>query len=171
LVFVGRDCQIKCLRGAFRNYITEIKKAKTLLEEIIIDVVAAVIREGDLLLVCQRPIGKRHAGLWEFPGGKLEANEALFDGAKRELLEELGLNVIAVGKILFSILDPGSTFRVNFVEVIISSEKKPFAVEHSQIAWLDIDQLRLLALAPTDQRFVDWLAEQKITPDLQFSDQ
>ena len=36
-----------------------------------IRVVAAIIRRGDRYLVCQRPAGKRHGGLWEFPGGKL----------------------------------------------------------------------------------------------------
>ena len=45
---------------------------------------------GDVLLG-QRPEGKPYAGYWEFPGGKVEAGESIFDALKREFVEELGL--------------------------------------------------------------------------------
>ncbi|AMP07188.1 8-oxo-dGTP diphosphatase MutT [Collimonas pratensis] len=47
---------------------------------------------GDVLLG-QRPEGKPMAGYWEFPGGKVESGESIFDALKRELLEELGIEV------------------------------------------------------------------------------
>ena len=59
-----------------------------------IDVVVGILMKpnGDVLLG-QRPEGKPYAGYWEFPGGKVEAGEALFAALQREFVEELGLHV------------------------------------------------------------------------------
>jgi 8-oxo-dGTP diphosphatase len=46
------------------------------------------------MLVCERPPGKPYAGFWEFPGGKVELNESPLDALKRELHEELGIEVL-----------------------------------------------------------------------------
>ena len=54
-------------------------------------VVAAVIERGNRVLLAQRPAAKRHAGLWEFPGGKIEEGEQPRDALRRELEEELGI--------------------------------------------------------------------------------
>jgi mutator protein MutT len=62
-----------------------------------IRVIAAVLARGEKLLVCQRPPHKRHGGLWEFPGGKVEAGEDDETAARRELAEELGIEVESVG--------------------------------------------------------------------------
>ena len=60
-----------------------------------IHVVAAVIenKEGDIF-IAKRPINKHQGGLWEFPGGKVEPDESSFDALKRELHEEIGIDVI-----------------------------------------------------------------------------
>ena len=54
-------------------------------------VLATVIRRDGRLLVCQRPSHKRHGGLWEFPGGKVEPGESDLAASRRELAEELGV--------------------------------------------------------------------------------
>jgi 8-oxo-dGTP diphosphatase len=57
-------------------------------------VAAAVLLDGDgRVLLAQRPQGKSLAGLWEFPGGKIEAGERPEDALVRELSEELGIEV------------------------------------------------------------------------------
>ena len=56
-------------------------------------VAAALINDDDEVLLAQRPKGKRLAGKWEFPGGKVEANESPEAALKRELHEELGITV------------------------------------------------------------------------------
>ncbi len=57
------------------------------------EVAAAVIRRRDKYLLTRRPEGKLLAGMWEFPGGKLEAGETLSEGLQRELREELNIRV------------------------------------------------------------------------------
>ena len=59
----------------------------------VIDVVAAIIKKDNLYLVTQRNRGK-HMGLkWEFPGGKVEANETLQEALTREIHEELNIDI------------------------------------------------------------------------------
>jgi 8-oxo-dGTP pyrophosphatase MutT (NUDIX family) len=115
-------------------------------------VVAAVVRRGDRLLVARRPSHKRHGGLWEFPGGKLDGGEDLAAGAARELAEELGLGVERVGSVLLDATDPGSAFLVRFVEVEVVGD--PEAREHDEVGWFTPAELAVLPLAPADARFV-----------------
>lgn len=115
-------------------------------------VVAAVIRRGDDYLVCQRPAAKRHGGLWEFPGGKLQPGESLAAAAGRELREELGVEVTATGAVLHVAADPGSAFVLEFLEVTIRGTPRP--TEHAQVAWVPAAALGALPLCPGDRAFV-----------------
>ena len=58
-------------------------------------VAAALFDDGGRVLIAQRPAGKALAGRWEFPGGKMAADESERDALRRELREELGIEVIA----------------------------------------------------------------------------
>ena len=118
-----------------------------------IRVIAAVISRGDSLLVCQRPHNKRHGGLWEFPGGKCEPGESDLQTTARELREELGVEVEAVGPEEFAITDPGSHFNIAFLPVCNVGE--PVCHEHIALAWLPIQELAGMDLAPSDRRFVE----------------
>ena len=120
-----------------------------------IPVLAAVIRRGDRYLICQRPFHKRHGGLWEFPGGKLEPGETLLDSAKRELLEELDVEAVTVEAPLMSVHDPGSSFVIEFVPTTVEGE--PRCIEHVALRWADAAELNELDLAPSDRRFVEFL--------------
>jgi mutator protein MutT len=120
-----------------------------------IRVVAAVVARDGRLLVCQRPAHKRHGGLWEFPGGKCEPGESDADAVARELREELGVVVVAVGAERFAVRDAGSPFLVAFVPVEIAGE--PVCHEHTALRWGTPDELAQLALAPSDRRFVEAL--------------
>lgn len=118
-----------------------------------IRVVAAVIEKGRKYLVCKRPGNKRHGGLWEFPGGKVNANESDLDAVRRELSEELSVLTIAVGETLFEVPDPGTAFLVVFKDVRIIGE--PQALEHSQLCWATPLELIGFRLAPSDEIFVN----------------
>jgi mutator protein MutT len=114
-------------------------------------VVAAVIEREGRLLLCKRPAGKRHAGLWEFPGGKLLPGESVPDAARRELSEELAVEVVSVGERLLALPDPGSPFVVEFYPVEIAGE--PVALEHEALIWALPGELAGLDLAPSDRAF------------------
>jgi 8-oxo-dGTP pyrophosphatase MutT (NUDIX family) len=114
-------------------------------------VLAAVIREDDRYLLCRRPLHKRHGGYWEFPGGKLEPRETLLDAAKRELKEELELEVIGVGEPLLSRRDGESRFVIDFVPVNVQGTPRP--LEHEEIRWVAASEGVTLALAPSDAVF------------------
>lgn len=114
-------------------------------------VVAAVLyREGRYLLG-RRPAHKMHGGLWEFPGGKLDAGESTLDGARRELLEEMELRVTAVGAPILSVMDGASRFLIEFVEV--SAEGTPSTIEHEAVDWFTPDEMREIEMAPADAAF------------------
>jgi 8-oxo-dGTP diphosphatase len=118
-------------------------------------VLAAVVCRDAKYLMCQRPTHKRHGGLWEFPGGKLEGDETLLEAAGRELTEELGVETLSVGSPLFSTSDPGSEFLIEFVPTVIDGD--PQCLEHSALRWLSLEELPSLDLAPSDRRFVEFL--------------
>ena len=118
-----------------------------------IRVIAAVIARGDELLVCQRPLHKRHGGLWEFPGGKCEPGESDADAARRELREELGVDVASVGAPELVVRDVGSPFAIVFVPVEIAGE--PTCHEHIALAWERPAELLVRPLAPSDRVFVE----------------
>ena len=58
------------------------------------EVAAGILLDSQqCFLMGQRPVGKPYAGYWEFPGGKVEAGETLFQALQRELQEELGITI------------------------------------------------------------------------------
>lgn len=119
-------------------------------------VLAAVIERNGNFLVCQRPAHKRHGSLWESPGGKVEVGETHFQAARRELAEELDVRVLSVGSAIMSVADPGSEFLIEFVPTTIHGSPK--CLEHMDLRWMSLPDLLSLELAPSDGRFVDFLA-------------
>lgn len=117
-------------------------------------VVAGVLVDGaGRILIAQRPPGKHLAGMWEFPGGKLEAGETPAVALERELDEELG---IAVDPLSFEAL-----IRVPWrygdrdmlLEAICVSAwtGEPQALDASAIEWVDPHRLDEARLAPADR--------------------
>lgn len=118
----------------------------------LIPVIAAVIRRKGEYLVARRPESKAHGGLWEFPGGKVEAGEDSESALDRELREELSVELQSIGRLLFSASDPNRPFVVHFVEASVVGQ--PLALEHSEIRWVSPSDLGRLELAPADAHFV-----------------
>jgi len=118
-------------------------------------VVAAVIQRGGRYLVGRRPKLKRHGGLWEFPGGKIDDGEDTEAAARRELQEELALEVTGIGPLLHAVEDVGSAFVIHFHAVSVDGQAH--AREHDHVGWFSLDELREMELAPADRQFVAWL--------------
>lgn len=75
------------------------------------DVAAAIIRKRGRILITQRPASGMLGGLWEFPGGKKETGESLEAAAKREIREELGID-IEVGNLFLSVKHSFTHFKI-----------------------------------------------------------
>ncbi len=120
-----------------------------------VSVLAAVIQRDGHFLIGRRPAGKRHGGLWEFPGGKLHDGESWLSGMSRELREELGVDVIEIGEPWISLPDPGSRFLIHFIPTEIGGE--PASTEHEQMQWVALNELVDFDLAPTDREFAEYL--------------
>jgi 8-oxo-dGTP diphosphatase len=85
----------------------------------IVEVAAAVLQRPDgTFLLAQRPKGKIWAGFWEFPGGKVEADESARDALVRELHEELGIEVLTSYPWITRVFTyPHATVRLSFFRV------------------------------------------------------
>jgi 8-oxo-dGTP diphosphatase len=120
-------------------------------------VTAAVIRNGGSVLITRRPEGKPHAGMWEFPGGKLDGNESPRDCLRREILEELDLEVV-VGDIL-----EAAYYRYDWGPVLILAfECRPLVgeIRNLQVAehrWVALEELSSFALLPADYPIIETL--------------
>lgn len=118
------------------------------------DVTAGVIWRGDQFLVAQRPVDKMLGGLWEFPGGKCQPGETLPDCLRRELREELAVEV-EVGAPVTVVRHAYTHFRITlhtFHCRIRAGQPQPLEV--ADIAWTTLDDVDRYAMAVTDQQIV-----------------
>jgi 8-oxo-dGTP diphosphatase len=101
-------------------------------------------------LMGQRPVGKPYAGYWEFPGGKVEADETLFQALQRELEEELGITIHGSVDLMTIEHDyPHAYVRIH-VSVIRDWSGEPTGCENQALSWQDLnrDQLSVDPLLP-----------------------
>jgi len=115
-----------------------------------IDVVGAVIVKDGQVLCAQRGPHGSLAGMWEFPGGKIEPGETPRDALEREITEELRCTVTVGDEVTttsheydFGIVTL-TTFYCELVEGV------PTLTEHADVTWLAPDELPRLAWAPAD---------------------
>lgn len=119
------------------------------------DVCAGVIwRRDGRFLIAQRPLDGLLGGLWEFPGGKVQRGESLAGALRREIYEELGIE-IEVGRPLATLKHTYTHFRITlfaFHSRYISGE--PQNIEVANHAWVSLDDLDQYPFAVTDQKII-----------------
>ncbi len=82
--------------------------------------VGILIRSNGDFLMTTRPAGKAYAGYWEFPGGKLEANETVEEALRRELIEEIGVTIQDAQIWRSSLVDyPHALVRLTFCKISV----------------------------------------------------
>ncbi|ATW04272.1 (deoxy)nucleoside triphosphate pyrophosphohydrolase [Sphingorhabdus sp. YGSMI21] len=124
-------------------------------------VAAALVDRNGRILVQKRPEGKPMAGLWEFPGGKVERGETPETALVRELKEELGIDV-----------DEADLEPVAFASealgdrhlILLLYKSRTWAgdvrnAESQDVQWLEIDVIRELPMPPADGPLVQKLSE------------
>ncbi len=128
--------------------------------------VGVIFDEAGRVLVQKRPEEAMLGGLWEFPGGKAEPGEALPDACRRELREELGIEV-EVGEALARIEHAYSHFRITlwaFRCRIVAGT--PLHHTGQPIRWVAARDLGGLAFPRASRRLIETLAERERNPTL-----
>ena len=126
---------------------------------VIVEVVAAVIERGGLILIGQRKPRGRHGLKWEFPGGKVEAGEEPREALARELREELSIEARIGDEIErydFS-YSAGNVTRLIFFHVA-EFTGEPVNLDFAQIAWVTRKELPDYDFLEGDVEFVQRLA-------------
>ncbi len=128
-----------------------------------ITVVAAVISDGEgRILLARRPKGSHMAGLWEFPGGKVEEGESFSEALARELDEELGIVVEIGGPLTFAVhTEPDLEILLLFFSGVIATGV-PTPREGQELRWVRPDELRDFPMPPADDEVVELLTAQPL---------
>ncbi|HRE22441.1 MAG TPA: (deoxy)nucleoside triphosphate pyrophosphohydrolase [Rhabdaerophilum sp.] len=125
-------------------------------------VVAAALVDADgRVLIAQRPEGKQLAGLWEFPGGKVEAGERPENTLIRELAEELTITVKepCLAPLTFASHRYEDFHLLMPLYVCRRWEGSPVAVEHQAIRWVKPARLRDYPMPPADEPLIPALID------------
>ena len=116
----------------------------------IVEVVAALIWNGEKFMICQRPANKKRGLLWEFVGGKVEKGESKEQALIRECKEELDIEIEVESK-FFSTKHTYPDININltvFNSRIVRS--RPKLLEHNDLKWITKDEIPNYNFCPAD---------------------
>lgn len=125
------------------------------------NVSAAIILDKGKILLTRRAPGENLEGYWEFPGGKQEKSETIFECLEREILEEL--NLICKAKKIFT----ESVYHyvggaIKLIAVIADIINGDICLSvHDLYEWVSIDDLMIYKLAPADIPIANLIISQK----------
>jgi 8-oxo-dGTP diphosphatase len=116
-------------------------------------VVAAVIEQNNTFLVTRRQAGVHLAGLWEFPGGKIDPSESHADALRREMREELDTDV-EVGDLIYHTTHdyPDRTIALYFYRCALKGAPTPLLGQ--EMRWATRAELPTLGFPPADEELI-----------------
>ncbi len=115
------------------------------------EVVAALIRDRDKFMICQRPPHKARGMLWEFVGGKVEPGETQEQALIRECQEELAVT-LDVGERFMDVIHKYSDLTVHLTLFHATiQEGVPQKLEHNDIRWITVDEIDQYEFCPADE--------------------
>ena len=119
-----------------------------------VEVVAALIWEGERFLICQRPAHKARGLLWEFVGGKVEPGETKEEALRRECREELDID-LAVGAEFMAVrhVYPDITVHLTLFEATIAAGT-PKRIEHNDLQWITPAEIPNYEFCPADKEIL-----------------
>ncbi len=130
---------------------------------LVLVVAVAMIDRDNRVLLAQRPKGRAHAGLWEFPGGKVEPGETPEAALMREMSEELGVATwdSCLAPLTFASHDYGETHLLMPLFACRKWTGNPVAIEHTALKWVQSRQLAECPMPAANGPLVaalrDWL--------------
>ena len=135
-------------------------------------VAVALLRDDGSVLMQRRPAGKAHAGLWEYPGGKVEQGETAEAALVREIEEELGLSLEVEDLESFAFASGGGLSDSDSGKIVIllylcrKWRGEPRNLDADAIEWVQISALSALEMPPLDvpltkrlKEAMKWLAK------------
>ena len=124
-----------------------------------VEVVAALIWQGDKFMICQRPANKARALLWEFVGGKVESGETKEQALIRECKEELDI-LLSVGDVFMDVIHeyPDITVQLTLFNSTIA-EGEPQKLEHNDIQWITPNEIPNYKFCPADEEILARICE------------
>ncbi len=126
-----------------------------------VDVVAALIWDGEKFLICQRPAHKSNALLWEFVGGKVETGESHSAALIRECREELDITV-TVGDLFMELTHTYPDITVHlFLYHAAIAEGTPRMLEHNDLRWITPAEIPQYTFCPADDVILERIKEWK----------
>ena len=121
-----------------------------------IKVVGGIIINKNKILVAQRSIQKEHPLKWEFPGGKIKVNENPIDALKREIKEELSVDVKKYKFLLDYEYDYQDIKKIHlYFYKIDEYVGKVRNIEHNQLLWIQYNDLEKLDFLDGDRMIID----------------
>lgn len=125
-----------------------------------VQVAAALIKDGERFMICRRPAHKARGNLWEFAGGKLEPGETAAEALIRECREELDVTV-APGDIFAEVTHvyPDITVHLTVFNAVIA-EGEPKLLEHSEIKWILPAEIGQYEFCPADEFILKKIIEE-----------
>ena len=118
-------------------------------------VVAALIRDENKFMICQRPAHKTRGLLWEFVGGKVEKGESKQQALIRECREELAVTV-SVGDVFIEVIHeyPDMTVDLTLFNCEIAGGE-PKMLEHNDIRWITPEEIDGFDFCPADAEILE----------------
>lgn len=117
-------------------------------------VAGALFDSAGRVLIAERPAGRHMEGHWEFPGGKLELGEVRFDGLRRELREELGIDVVAATPLIsYEHRYPGKLVLLDLWRVT-NYLGNPASREGQRLRWVAVADLGSADLLEADRPMI-----------------
>ena len=124
-----------------------------------IEVVAALIWQGERFMICQRPKHKARGLLWEFVGGKVELGETKEQALIRECYEELGI-ILSVGDIFMDVIHEYPDIKVHLTLFNATIAKgEPQKLEHNDIKWITPSEIQDYDFCPADEEILARICE------------
>jgi 8-oxo-dGTP diphosphatase len=122
-------------------------------------VVAAVVERAGAYLVARRQSGVHLEGYWEFPGGKCQPGESELDALRREIREELDVDIQGADKLLITVHEYADrTVELHFYRCTLEGTPRPMLGQ--ELRWVTRDRLHELQFPPADAQLIEQLSQE-----------